>query len=358
LEKSGDVARLADFARALVGRVKGGLAYVMVVLGALLGGPLGSSNAEAALLGSTLYKEMTKDGYDDVFSSCLVAAVSIMGPIIPPGLILVVYGVTAGISISELFFAGFMPGVYLALAYGVTVYVVGRKKKWPVTEWQGFGNVWHTFKRAFLTILSASLVLVFIVVGVATPTESAALASVATFLIGRFVYKTLRFRDLMPLCLKTGLFCGAIMLIVAGASILGWTLPMDQVPQKIAAGILGISTNPIIVLLLINLLLVLVGTAMETIAAVIILVPVFAPLVGQLGIDPVHFGIIVCLNLTIGQMHPPVGVVLYTTSMATGVQVNRLLWPIFRWVGVALLVLLVVTYFPDLVMFVPNLLFD
>lgn len=357
LERSGDVDRLADLARSLVGTIKGGLAYVMVILGALLGGPLGSSNAEAALLGSTLYKRMIKEGYDDVFSACLVAAVSIMGPIIPPGVILVVYGVTAGISISELFFAGIMPGIYLAIAYGITVYIIGRKKNWPVTEWQGYGNIWHTFKRAFFSIVSSVSVLVCIVVGIATPTEAAALASVFIFLIGWLIYKNMSPKDLMPLCLKSGLLSGAIMLIVAMANILGWTLALDQIPQSLAAGILSISTDPLVVLLLLNVLFLVVGTFLETIASVIILIPVLAPLVVQLGIDPVHFGIIVCLNLTIGQIHPPVGVVLYTTSLACNVSVNRLFWPIFMWVGVAIAVLLLITYFPASTMFIPDLLF-
>ncbi len=357
MERSGDVERLADFARALVGQVKGGLAYVMVVLGALLGGPLGSANAEAALLGSTLYREMKREGYDEVFGTCLVSAVSVLGPILPPGLILVVYGVSAGISIGELFFAGIMPGLYLAVALALTVYVVGRKHKWPVTRWQGFGYVWYTFKRAFFSLAAPVAVLASIALGICTPTESAALASALTFLIGHFVYKKIKIRDLGPICVKTGVLSGAIMLVVAMANILGWTLTLDEVPQRIARGMLEFTQNPWLVLLLVNLLLLGVGMIMETIAAVIILVPVFMPIVNHLGLDPVHFGLVVCLNLTIGMLTPPVGVLLYTASMACGVPVARLLKPIWFWVAVCFAVLLFVTCFPGATLFVPRLFF-
>ncbi len=358
MERSGDVERLADFARALVWRIRGGLAYVMVVLGALLGGPLGSCNAEAALLGSTLYREMKKDGYDEVFAACLTASVSVMGPIIPPGLILVVYGVSAGISIGELFFAGIMPGIYLAVALALTVYFFGRKKKWPVGQWQGAAHIWLTFRRAFLSLVAPVAVLASIVMGICTPTEAAAVSSAVTFFLGFVVYRNLKLSDLGPMCLRTGIISGAIMLIVAMANILGWTLALDQVPQKIADTMLALSRNPLMILLMVNMLLLVVGMFMETIAAVIILLPVFMPIVNQVGIDPVHFGLVVCLNLTVGMLTPPVGVLLYTAAMACDVPAERLLKPIWVWVAVCFAVIFFVTYFPSATMFVPRLFFS
>lgn len=357
MERSGDVERLADFARALVGHIKGGLAYVTVVLGALLGGPLGSANAEAALLGSTLYREMKRDNYDEVFGTCLVGSVSILGPLIPPGIILIVYGVTAGISIGELFFAGIMPGIYLTLAFALAVYLIGRRQNWPRGERKGLGHLWYTFKRALISLVVPLAVLASIAFGVCTPTEAAAVASVLTFLVGRFVYKNLKLSEMPSLCIKSGILTGAIMLIIAMANILGWTLALDQIPQKVANGLLAISDNPLVFLLLVNLLLLIVGMFLETAAAIIILVPVLLPIVIQLNLDPVHFGLVVCLNLLIGMLTPPVGPVLYTASMSCDVPANRLVGPIWIWVGICIAVLLFVTYFPGAVMFVPRLFF-
>ncbi|MFZ5754172.1 MAG: TRAP transporter large permease [Bacillota bacterium] len=356
MEISGDVERLTDFARALVGRIKGGLAYVMVILGFLLGGPLGSANAEAALLSSTLFPQMKKDGYDDVFTAGLIGAISVVGPLIPPGMLLVVYGVASGVSISALFMSGIMPGIYLTIALGLTVYFLGRKQNWPVTQWQGSRYVWYTFKRAFFSIAAPIAVLIAIATGICTPTEAAAVASMLTLLIGYFVYRKIKLRELVPIFLRTGVMSGAVLIIGAMGGVFGWTLAMDQVPQKIAAFMLSITDNPLLILLLINILLLVTGMFMDAIPAVMILVPVLMPIVKEMGFDPVHFGLMMCFNLTVGLLTPPVGTVLYTTSMATGVSVDRLFKPIWVWVAVCIGVLLFITYFPGSIMFLPKML--
>lgn len=356
MEISGDVERLTDFARALVGQIKGGLAYVMVILGFLLGGPLGSANAEAALLSSTMFPHMQKDGYDDVFTAGLIAAISVVGPLIPPGMLLVVYGVASGASIADLFMAGIMPGIYLTIALGLVVYFFGRKSNWPVTEWQGAGRVWYTFKRAFFSIAAPIAVLAAIATGICTPTEAAAVASVLTLLIGYFVYRKIKLRELVPIFLRTGVMSGAVLMIGAMGGVFGWTLAMDQVPQKVAALVLSITRNPLFVLLLINIFLLIVGMLMDAIPAVMILVPVFMPIIKQMGYDPVHFGLMMCFNLTIGLLTPPVGTVLFTTATATNVSLDRLIKPIWIWVGVCVAVLLFVAYFPNSIMFLPKML--
>lgn len=355
MEISGDVERLTDFARAVVGQVKGGLAYVMVVLGFLLGGPLGSANAEAALLSSTMFPHMKKDGYNEEFTAGLIAAISVVGPLIPPGMLLVVYGVASGVSIADLFMAGIMPGIYLTIALGLTVFFMGRKQQWPVTEWQGIGHVWYTFKRAFFSIAAPIAVLAAIATGIATPTEAAAVAAVLTLLIGLVIYKKIKMSDLVPVFLRTGVMSGAVLIIGAMGGVFGWTLALDQIPQKIAAFVLAITNNPLFVLLLLNIFLLFVGMIMDAIPAVMILVPVFMPIIKQMGYDPVHFGLMMCFNLTIGLLTPPVGTVLYTTSMATGVSIDRLIKPIWVWVAVCVAVLLFVAYVPDSIMFFPKL---
>lgn len=221
---------MTDFARAVVGQVKGGLAYVMVVLGFLLGGPLGSANAEAALLSSTMFPHMKKDGYNEEFTAGLIAAISVVGPLIPPGMLLVVYGVASGVSIADLFMAGIMPGIYLTIALGLTVFFMGRKQQWPVTEWQGIGHVWYTFKRAFFSIAAPIAVLAAIATGIATPTEAAAVAAVLTLLIGLVIYKKIKMSDLVPVFLRTGVMSGAVLIIGAMGGVFGWTLALDQIP--------------------------------------------------------------------------------------------------------------------------------
>ncbi|MEW6266965.1 MAG: TRAP transporter large permease [Thermodesulfobacteriota bacterium] len=355
MELSGDVQRLTDFSRAVVGKIKGGLAYVLVILGFLLGGPLGSANAEAALLSSTLYPEMKKDGYDERFASGLIAAISVVGPLIPPGMLMVIYGVASGTSIAALFMAGVMPGVYLTIVLWAVVYLVGRKRDWPVTNWGGWGNVWYTFKRAFFSIAAPLLVLAAIVLGIVTPTESAAVASVLTFLIGTFIYRKIHLRELIPILLRTGVLSGAILIIGAMGGAFGWTLAMAQVPQKVAAFILSLTENPIIVMLMLNVFLFVVGMFMDAVPAVMILVPVFMPIVKQMGYDLVHFGLVMCFNLTIGLLTPPVGTVLYTTAMATGVKTDVIVKSIWVWVLVCAAVLLFVTYLPSSIMFIPNM---
>ncbi|WP_338827553.1 TRAP transporter large permease [Neomoorella thermoacetica] len=356
MEISGDVERLLAFARALVGQIKGGLAYVMVILGFLLGGPLGSANAEAALLGSTMFPQMKKDGYDEVFTACLIAAISVVGPLIPPGMLLVIYGVVSGVSISDLFMAGIMPGVYLTIALGLVVYFYGRKSNWPVTEWQGGGHVWYTFKRAFFSIAAPIAVLAAIATGICTPTEAAAVASMLTLLIGYFIYRKIKLNDLIPIFLRTGVMSGAVLMIGAMGGVFGWTLAMDQFPQKVAALVLSITRNPLFMLLLLNVLILVVGMFMDAIPAVMILVPVLMPIIKQMGYDPVHFGMMMCFNLTVGLIHPPIGTVIYTTSASTGVSIDRLFVPIWIWVAVCVAVLLFIAYFPSSIMFLPKIL--
>lgn len=355
MDLSGDVERLMEFSRACVGKIKGGLAYVMVILGFLLGGPLGSANAEAALLASTMFPEMKKDGYDEEFTAGLISAISVCGPLIPPGMLMVIYGVASGASIADLFMAGIMPGIYLAIALGLVVYFTGRKSNWPKTSWAGWDRVWYTFKRAILSLGAPLLVLIAIGTGIATATEAAAVASMLTLLIGVFIYRKIKLKDVIPVFLKAGVVSGCVLIIGAMGGIFGWTLALDQVPQKLASFVLSVTNNPLIILLLINIFVLCVGMFMDAVPAVMILVPVLMPIVKQMGYDPVHFGLVITFNLTIGLMHPPIGTVLYTTAMTTKVSINRLFITIWPWVGVCLAVLLFVTYFPDSIMFIPHL---
>lgn len=355
LEKSGDIKRLADFSRALVGRIKGGLAYTTLLLGFFLGGPLGSANGEAALLGSTMYPELVKDGYSDEFSANYIAAISVIGPLIPPGILFVIYGVASSVSIAELFIAGVMPGIYMTLALGIVVFLKGRKSNWPTTEWQGWKNLLVSLKKASFSLFIPIFTILIIMFGVATPTESAAVASVLTLVVGMFVYKKIKLKDLPPLLLKSAVMSGAILAIASMGGVLSWTIAMDQIPQKIATAVISVSDNRFLILLIIQALLFIVGMVMDASPAIMILVPVLLPIIKLYGFDPIHFGMLMCFNLTIGLLTPPVGTVLYTTSMVTGLSAGRMVKSVWPWVLVCLAVLLLVAYIPDSVMWLPGL---
>jgi len=352
---SGDVVRLMNLARGIIGRVKGGLAYVSIILGMFLGGLLGMANAVSALLSTTIYPEMVKDGYEEEFSACYIGAVSIIGPLIPPGLLLVIYGVASNTSIAELFMAGVVPGILVALALAIVIFISGRKSNWPLSPKSSFKEILIALKEAAFSVFAPFITFLSIAYGVATPTEAAAVVCVLVFFVGAFIYKKIKFKDMVRILIRTATISGAILIIAAMGGVLGWNLAIAMIPQTIAKSISSFSENPIIVMLLIQLFLFIVGMVMDSAPAVMILVPVFMPIIKQFGFDPVHFGLLMCFNLSIGLLTPPVGTVLYTTSAATGVPADKMIKSIWPWVLVLSAVLFFVTYVPDVVMWLPRL---
>jgi len=353
---SGDVVRLMNLARALIGRVKGGLAYVSIILGMFLGGLLGMANAVAALLSTTIYPEMIKDGYEEDFCACFIGSVSIIGPLIPPGLLLVIYGVASGTSIADLFMAGVTPGIMVAAVLSIVIFILGRKADWPVSHHPSSGkDIVIALKKAAFSVFAPFITVVSIACGVATPTEAAAVVGVLVFLVGAFVYKKIKFKDMTKVLIRTATISGAILIISSMGGVLGWNLAIAMIPQTIAKGIASVSENPLVVMLLIQILLFFVGMVMDSAPAVMILVPVLMPVIKQYGIDPVHFGLLMCFNLSIGLLTPPVGTVLYTTSTATGVPADKMIKSIWPWVLVLFVVLMFVAYVPDSIMWLPRL---
>lgn len=355
---SGDVNRLMEFCRALIGRIRGGIAYVCTIVGLLLGGILGMANAEAALLSSTIYPEMLKDGYEDTFSACFIGSVSVVGPLIPPGLLYVVYGVASGTSIGALFQSGVVPGIMVAIALMLVIFILSRnpKRKWKTHNWQGWRHVWNTFKAAAFSIVAPFLTFVCIATGIATATESASVIIVFVLLVGTLVYKKIKFKDLVPLIIRSAVTSGAILMIASMAGVMGWVLAIEQIPQKVCNLMLSVTNNKLLALFVIQIFLLIVGMFMDAAPAVLILVPVFMPLMKIYGFDPVHFGLLMCFNLTIGVLTPPVGTCLYTTAMATGVPVDKMVKNIWPWIGVLVVALFICTYWEGLILFIPRLL--
>ena len=354
---SGDINRLMELARSVIGRVRGGLAYVSIVLGVMIGGLLGMANAAAALLSTTIYPEMVKDGYEPDFAAPFIASVSIIAPMIPPGMLFVIYGVASNTSIADLFMAGVSAGVMVAVALVIIILLSSRKYKWPVsTQKTSAKDILIKLKNAAFSVLAPFITVVTIGAGIATPTEAAAVVCVLVFLVGTFVYRKIKLRDMAAVLTRTATTSGAILIISAMGGVLGWNLSIAQIPQALAQGIAQISENRLVIMLIIQVFLLFVGMVMDSAPAVMILVPVFMPIMARFGFDSVHFGLLMCLNLSIGLLTPPVGTVLYTTATATGVPTDKMIKNIWPWVGALTIVLMIIAYVPDVVMWLPNLL--
>ncbi|MEA5084814.1 MAG: TRAP transporter large permease [Lachnospiraceae bacterium] len=355
MNKGGITNRLLDFAREAIGWINGGMAYCCVILAMVLSAILGSANAVTAILCAILISEMAKDGYDEDFTGSLIAASGVLGPIIPPSITFIIYGVLTGVSVQKMFIAGIVPGIMLGLGYmGVIFYYTkkrGYKKSKPKFDPKSFAKA---FVKAIPALVVPLVIVGGIMGGVFTPTESGAVAVVAA-IIASLIYGTFDIKALPNILLNTGTTTAGIMLIVAFGNIMGWTMAIDNIPSRITNGILSITTNANLVMLLIIVALVGIGCVMEGFSAQYIFTPVFVPLAMAVGIDPVHFGIILCIMLTIGLITPPVGMLLFVTSNISGIPLARLSKSIAPFALVAFLVTLILAFVPGLVMFLPNL---
>ncbi len=354
MNSAGITARIYDFALALVGWLKGGLGHVNVVGSVIFAGMSGTAVADAGGLGNIEIKAMRDHGYDVDFAVGITGASSTVGPIIPPSLPLVIYGVMANVSIGQLFAAGLLPGLFMAGTMMAMVawyaHVRGFHRD-AVFSWIVLG---HTFKRAFLPLMTPVLLIGGMTSGVFTPTEAAIAATAYALVLGLFVYRTLTWRGLVRVSMETVETTAIVLLIVAGASIFGYVITTTKVTDQIADLVLSITSEPWAVLLMINVFLLVIGCFMETIAAITILVPVLLPLVVKIGVDPVHFGLIMVLNLMIGLLTPPVGMVLYILARVANISFERTTKACAPFLVPLLISLGAVTYWPEMVMLLPN----
>ncbi len=349
--------RIFAFATACVGWMSGGLGHVNIGASVIFAGMSGAAVADAGGLGTIEIKAMRDAGYDTDFSVGVTAASSTIGPIIPPSLPMVIYGVMASASIGQLFAAGFVPGLLMAGALMVMVWWYSRKRNYPRDSSFSVRVLWETFKRAFMSLMTPVIIVGGILSGAVTPTEAAAAAVAWALFLGLIWYRTLNFRRFIRVSMETIETTAIILLIVAGASIFAWILTSNKVTENFVNMVTGLTDNPILVLLILNIILFIVGFFMETIAAITILVPVMLPVASQVGIDPVHFGVIMVLNLMIGLLTPPVGMVLYVLSRVSGVSFERCTKATLPFLVPLVLVLLLITFVPQFSMWLPNLIY-
>lgn len=350
MNSGGITKRLVNFAMVIIGHIRGGLAYVNVLTNVFLASIVGSANAQTAIMSRTLIPEMEKNGYSREFSGALTASASIVGPLIPPSMPFIVYGVLAGESIGKLFIAGIIPGVLFGLAFTITIYVISLKQNLPCSE---KSNLKFAIKSFFevLPALSIPAIIVWgILAGVFTPTESAAFAVLVALIIGFFFYRELKLSDLPQILVNTLLTSAVVTFLIAVSNIFGWILTYEQIPSKVANAVLNFAESPFVFLLLANLILLFVGLFIDGIAALILMVPILLPIAIQYGVDPIHFGVIVVINLTIGLMTPPVGTVLFITSSLANIKLEKLIRSMIPFLLVSVFLLLLITYFDGLTM--------
>lgn len=357
MNNGGITTRIFDFALALMGWMRGGLGHVNVGASIVFSGMSGAAVADAGGLGIIEIKAMRDAGYDQEFAVGITAASSTIGPIIPPSLPMVIYGVMAGASVGQLFVAGLVPGVLMGLVLMIMIAVLARRRGYQRDAAFSLKTLRISFVRAFLSLLTPIIIVGGIISGMFTPTEAAIAAVVYALFLGTVVYRTLSWRRLLQVSMETIETTAIILLIVAGASIFAWILTNNQVAEHVLALFGPFADNPWMVLLLINLVLIVVGCFMETIAAITILVPVLLPVAVNAGVDPVHFGVIMVLNLMIGLLTPPVGMVLYVLSRVSNIPFERCMRGTLPFLVPLVLALLLVTFIPALSMWLPELIY-
>lgn len=355
MNSGGITVRIFDFARAIAGWAPGGLGHVNVGASVIFSGMSGAAVADAGGLGNIEIKAMRDAGYETDFAVGITAASSTIGPIIPPSLPLVLYGVAASVSIGDLFLAGIVPGLLMAVSLMIMVAWYSHRRGYPRDRAFSLSHAWFTFRHAFLPLCTPAIIIGGIGTGVFTPTEAAVAAVAYALFLGTVVYRTLTPRALVRVTMDTLETTAAILLIVAGAAIFAWILTATQSAQAFASLVLGITQNRELVLLLIMALVLVIGCFMETIAAITILVPVLLPVATAVGIDPVHLGIILVLNLMLGLLTPPVGMVLFVLSRVSGVPFEQCVRATLPFLVPLLIVLALLVQFPQLSLWLPAL---
>jgi tripartite ATP-independent transporter DctM subunit len=356
MNRGGIARRLIDFAKVLVGRFPGGLAFVNIMAAMFFGAISGSAVAAAAAIGGFMGPMMRKEGYDRDFSAAVNITSATTGLIIPPSNILIVYSLASGgVSIGALFVAGYVPGILVGVSLMVVAGIIARRMGYPTAPALGFKPGFIKFLDAIPSLFLVILVIGGIVAGYFTATEASAIAVLYTFILSVLIYREVRWKELPKILLDSASTTAVVMLLIATSMGMSWIFSFENIPQSVSASLLALSSSPVVILLIINLVLLLVGIFMDMTPAVLIFTPIFLPVVVELGVDPIHFGIIMVLNLSIGLCTPPVGSVLFVGCGIAGTTIARVIRPLLPLFLAMLAALLAVTFLPQLSLWLPRL---
>lgn len=355
---SGISKRLMGMAEVLTGHLTGGMAHVNILLSVLMGGISGSANADAAMQCKILVPEMVKRGYSKGFSAAITAASSIISPIIPPGIVLIIYALLSNVSVTKMFIAGYVPAIMIAVALMIVVAIISKKRNYlPSRDKKAtFKEVLVELKNSFWALILPFVIILGMRVGIFTPTEAGAIAVVVTTFIGFFVYKELKISDFKTILLDTVSGTSTVMFILIAANVFGAYLSWERLPYKLTAILLEYSNSPWSLLLMINLILLFAGMFIDGGAAMIILAPLLIPAANSLGIDLLHLGIVMVVNIMLGGITPPFGSMMFLTCSLLKIRIQEFIKEITPFIIALLLILTILTYFPSIVLFLPNLL--
>jgi tripartite ATP-independent transporter DctM subunit len=355
MNKGGLSVRIVRFADSLVGHIRGGLGYVTVVSGMIFAGVSGSAIADTAALGSVVIPVMRDKGYDAERSAGLICGAGTIGPIIPPSIPMIIFGVTAQVSIVKLFLGGVIPGILVGMGLMIVWYFHSRRPGYTAATRMPFKVMFAATRDAFWAFMLPVIIMGGIIFGVMTPTEAAVVAVVYAFIVSLLVYKEMRLRDIPEIITAAMKSTASVMFVVGGATAAAYVITTAHIPEMLSDTMTSVAGNASVLLLLINCLLLIVGCVMDTAPAILILTPVLMPVITRFGIDPVHFGVVMVMNLCIGLMTPPVGAVLYVGSGLSNLSIYRVTRGMLPFIVVMTIVLLLITYVPDLVLFTTKL---
>lgn len=358
MEKGGIARRIVNFSNLIIGRIRGGLAGVNVLASMFFAGISGSAVADTSSIGSMLIPMMNEEGYDRSFSAAITCTSSTIGLIIPPSNSMILYSfVAGGVSIAKLFAAGIIPGILVGIGLIIVSYIISIRKNYPSHPIPSFKEAIKITREALLSLFLVVIIVGGILGGVFTATEAAVFGAVYAFIITFIVYKELNLRDLPEILLKTVYTTAIVMFLIANSTAFAYILALEQIPLLVSNFLLSITTNKYILLLIINIILLIVGTFMDMSPAILIFTPILLPIATNLGLSPIHFGIIMLVNLCIGLNTPPVGTVLFVGLGIADVTMTQIIKPLLIFIIPMIIVLLLVTYVEPITMFIPNILF-
>lgn len=352
--------KMMDFAEVITGQMKGGLAQVNVVLSMLMGGCSGSANADCAMQSQMLVPEMEKRGYSKAFSAAITAASSAATPVIPPGVNLIVYALIAQVSLGRVFAAGYVPGILMSVSMMITVAIIAHKRNYPTTR-DHMASPKEILKQAFISFWGLMFpfgIIIGMRIGLFTPSEGGAVAVLYCLIVGKFIYKKLKLREhLIPILMDSISGTSSVVLIMVAANVFGYYMTWINLPKVVTAAMLSISSNKYIFLMITNFILLIMGMFLEGGAALMIITPLLLPVARQLGIDPIHFGLVAIVNIMIGGITPPFGSMMFTTCGITKCPISEFLKEVWPFIVCLFVVLIMCTFCPTLITIVPDLLY-